>query len=201
MKMGSKTVTGNLADNPSWQEANGNKFLTMRLLETQRVQNRETRKWEDGETTRFDVAIRDARMAENIMLSAGKGDRLTITGQYDVAPFVDSKGAPGMNHRIYASEVAASMKLNPVHVPERQKSVQQSPEVDPWGPQHDQATPARPAQQQENRQFASSGEGDSPSPVQRTAEARAFGSRMNDRFQHQGPPPAANAPSSSGPSI
>ncbi|MGO2069222.1 single-stranded DNA-binding protein [Glutamicibacter arilaitensis] len=194
MRMGPKTVTGNLADNPVWQEANGNKFLTMCLLETQRVQNRETRQWEDGETTRYDVAVRDLRMAENIMQSAGKGDRLTVSGQYDLAPYVDSKGEAGMNHRIYASEVAASMKFNPVQVPERQKSVQQSPDVDQWTPHQGQNAPAQAPQQS-----APAHGGNAPSQVSRSGEAQAFGARMTDHFRHQGPPPV-NPSSTSGPS-
>lgn len=202
MNLGSKTVTGNLATDPIWRETANGRLLALRLLETQRVMNRETRKWEDGETTRFDVAITDERMANNIMLSARKGDRLAVTGSYDVQPYVDSKGTAGMNHRIFANDVAASMKFSAVHIPEREKSAD-APGVDPWGPQQTQAGPQqaeKPQQVAQNAGYAPVAEGGSPSPVQRTSEAQAFGSRMTERFAQQGPPPV-NSPSAGGPSF
>lgn len=195
MNMGSKTVTGNLATDPLWRDTANGRLLALRLLETQRVFNKENRKWEDGETTRFDVAITDERMAKNVMASAGKGDRLTVTGSYDVQPFVSSEGEAGMNHRIFANDVAASMKFTEVQVPERQKPAAEHG-VDPWGPQATQEQPQQAAQGNGVQGAAGSG---SVSPVRRSDDAKQFSSRMTERFSQQGPPPV-HSPSAGGPS-
>lgn len=203
MNLGSKTVTGNLATDPVWRDTPNGRLLALRLLETERRFNRETRNWEDGETTRFDVAITDERMAKNVMASAATGDRLTVTGSYDIQPYVDSKGQAGMNHRIFANEVAASMKFTPVKMPEREKTVE-TPGVDPWGPQKTQDAPQQAPNAQQsapaNDGYARIADGGAPSPVQRTEEAKNFGARMTERFAQQGPPPV-HSPSSGGPSL
>ncbi|MBF6671162.1 single-stranded DNA-binding protein [Glutamicibacter sp. FBE19] len=203
MNMGSKTVTGNLANDPLWRDTANGRLLALRLLETQRVFNRESRNWEDGETTRFDVAITDERMAKNVMASAGKGDRLTVTGSYDVQSYVGSEGEAGLNHRIFANDVAASMKFTEVQVPERQKSAA-APGVDPWGPQATQEQPQQAAQEQPQQVAQANGvqgaaESGHVSPARRSDEAKQFGSRMTERFSQQGPPPV-HSPSAGGPS-
>lgn len=195
MNLGSKTVTGNLATDPLWRDTANGRILALRLLETQRVMNRETRKWEDGETTRFDVAITDERMAKNVMASASKGDRLTVTGSYDIQPYVDTKGEAGMNHRIFAKDVAASMKFTEIQVPERQKSAA-APDVDPWGPQ---ATQEQSQQAVQSNNVSAATEPGSVSPARRSDEAKQFGSRMAQRFSQDGPPPVHSS-SAGGPS-
>lgn len=207
MKMGPKTVTGNLAEDPVWRggQNGGDQFLTLRLLETPRVQNRETKEWEDGELVPYDVAVREQRMAQHVANSAHKGDRLTVSGEYQVEPYLTRDSKANMRHRIYAQEVAASLKFTDVQVPERQAKRSRDPQVDHsvQGPQQPQQAPSHTT----SSAPAAHGGGGFPSPAQTQQPQEAsqapagdnqWGRTMVDRFQHQ--PPATPGADYSGPS-
>ncbi|MGP4991737.1 single-stranded DNA-binding protein [Glutamicibacter ardleyensis] len=205
MKMGPKTVTGNLAEDPVWRAGvnGGDQFLTLRLLETPRVQNRETREWEDGEMVAYDVAVREQRMAQHVASSAHKGDRLTVSGIYQVDPFVTSSGQPGMNHRIYAQEVAASLRFTDVQLPNRKLERSRNPQVENTvkAPEQSQQAPMpagsptpataggggfpQPAQAQQPQQSSQGPSGDNQ-----------WGRMMAEQFQHQ--PPATSSAGNQG---
>lgn len=200
MRVGQTTVTGNLAEDPVLRvNRNSNEqFLTMRLLETARVRNRETNKWEDGETTSYDVAVRDQRMADHIMKSVAKGDRLTVTGNHDVSPYVTASGEAGLNHKLYATDVAASMKFSDVTIADRRVSKETTRDVgmDPWGPRKDspeqQASPASSAPQQSG--FPAAAPSSNQPPQQKNAEE--FGRQTAEMFRNN----ELNTPAYGGPS-
>lgn len=110
IKLGEKSVTGNLADHPHKATTNNGRELTvMRVLENQRVYDREQQQWVDGETTGYDVAIGNERLAENAVQGLQKGDRVTVRGDYQVGSYTNRDGASGLNHRLWARDVSASM--------------------------------------------------------------------------------------------
>lgn len=111
IKLGDKTVTGNLAADPQVVVTqDGKRLTTLRVLENQRVFSREQQQWVDGETTGYDVAIGHARLADNALKGLHKGDRVTVRGEYQVSPYVNrSTGEAGLNHRVSARDVSVSM--------------------------------------------------------------------------------------------
>lgn len=181
MKMGAKTVTGNLAADPEWRvnPQTNDRFLTMRLLETARVQNRESRQWEDGETIGYSIAVRDERMAQHIANSAVKGDRLTATGSYQVDPYVSKDGTAMMNHRIYANDVAMSLKFTDANLPGREADVAKSMSAEQVAPAHEHAVHHVPS----NSAFPAPA---TPNPKAGDAPPRDsenWGRMMADKFQ------------------
>lgn len=111
IKMGDTTVTGNLADDPrDITTPDGRTFTAMRILENQRMFDREQQQWVDDETVGYDVAIQNERLRQHAMHGLSKGDRVTVRGNYDISPYVNKNtGEAGMNHRIGAREVSVSM--------------------------------------------------------------------------------------------
>lgn len=128
MKIGEKTITGYLANDPREVTSREGKALTaLRVLENQRVFDREHQKWVDGEAVGYDVAIVQDRLRENALAGLSKGDRVTVRGNYEVSPYVNQRtGEAGLNHRIGAREVSVSMfddRFDPSVVAERDASV------------------------------------------------------------------------------
>lgn len=128
MKMGEKTITGHLANDPREVTTREGKPLTaLRVLENQRVFDRERQKWVDGEAVGYDVAIVQDRLRDNALAGLSKGDRVTVRGNYEVSPYVNQRtGEAGLNHRIGAREVSVSMfddRFDPSVAAERDASV------------------------------------------------------------------------------
>ncbi|WP_413543329.1 single-stranded DNA-binding protein [Citricoccus nitrophenolicus] len=115
--MGKKTVQGNLTGDPRHvRSKSGQELVVMTVAENGRRFNEESREWEDTDPTFYDVAMDRSQLRENVLSSLHKGDRVTVTGNYQVGAYSTSTGEPGLNHRIWAEDVAASMQYNPVTV-------------------------------------------------------------------------------------
>lgn len=203
MKIGPKTVSGNLASDPVWRDGvnGGDKFLTMRLLDTPRVMNRETKQWGDGDTVAYDVAVREQRMAQHIANSVRSGDRLTVSGTYHVDPYMTRDSKAEIGHRLYAQDVSVSLKFTDVQIQDRKfdRSRDQQVERDVQGPDQNQQSPApSPSTAPTN------GAGGFPPPAQAQTAAQApaaansWGQSMADRFQDQ--PPTGSVAHYQGPS-
>lgn len=81
----------------------------------------------------LDVAVDNARIGNNVEQSLSQGDHVRVTGNYSVEPFVTRDGEPGMNRRIWAHDVAPSLRFNAVEVvPDRDLEVEQ--DVEKRGP-------------------------------------------------------------------
>lgn len=132
--VGKKTVQGNLTGDPrKIQTKAGQDLVVITVAENGRRFNEDSRAWEDTEAKFYDVAVERAQLRENVAASLRKGDRVTVTGDYRVGAYATSTGQPGLNHRIWAEDVAASMQFNPVVVLPREPhrdgaSVASSPE-------------------------------------------------------------------------
>ncbi|REE02305.1 single-stranded DNA-binding protein [Citricoccus muralis] len=115
--VGKKTVQGNLTGDPRQvQTKAGQDLVVFKMAENHRRFNEDSRKWEDTDPTFYDVAVDRPRFGENVLASLHKGDRVTVSGNYQVGAYSTSTGEPGLNHRIWAEDVAASMQYNPVTV-------------------------------------------------------------------------------------
>lgn len=115
-KLGKHTVTGNLVADPARRETNAGVLTTMRIAENQRAYDREAAEWKDGDTVYYDVAVKNARLGENVTGSVSKGDRIAVSGNYESVPFVTNEGEAGLGHRIWADEVSASLDYATVAV-------------------------------------------------------------------------------------
>lgn len=81
-----------------------------RLVENQRVYDRQQQEWVDGEPVGYDVAIRQERLGRHALNALHRGDRVTVSGVYQVSPYVHKRtGEPGLNRRIAACDVSISM--------------------------------------------------------------------------------------------
>lgn len=99
MKMGDRTVTGNLADDPREVSARDGRTF-----------DREQQQWVDGEAVGYDVAIQNDRLRQHALHGLSKGDRVTVRGTYEVSSYVNkNSGEAGLNHRIGARDVSVSM--------------------------------------------------------------------------------------------
>jgi single-strand DNA-binding protein len=132
--VGKKTVHGNLTGDPRQMRTKaGQDLVVMTVAENGRRFNENSRTWEDTEAKFYDVAVDRPQLRENVLACLHKGDRVTVTGDYKVGAYSTSTGKPGLNHRIWAEDVAASMQFNPVAVLPREPhrdgaSVASSPE-------------------------------------------------------------------------
>ena len=107
------TVTGNLTADPVTRKVGESELVTFRLADTPRIFDREAKAWKDGETVYYDVAVRNAKLGGNVQGSLHKGNRATVTGNYEAVANVtkDQKPKPVLNHRIWAEDVSASLEF------------------------------------------------------------------------------------------
>lgn len=115
-RLGKHTATGNLVDDPVQRAVASGKLTTFRLADTPRVFDRSASEWKDGETVFYDVAVKNARFGDNVMASLAKGNRVTVAGNYEPVPYVAKDGSPGLNHRIWADDVSASLEFASVRI-------------------------------------------------------------------------------------
>jgi len=111
IKIGDRTVTGNLAEDPrEITTPDGRTFTAMRIVENRRTFDRDQQQWVDGETVGYDVAIQNEGLRQRALHGLSKGDRVTVRGNCEVSPYVNKNtGEAGMNHRLGAREVSVSM--------------------------------------------------------------------------------------------
>ncbi|MGW9550886.1 single-stranded DNA-binding protein [Citricoccus zhacaiensis] len=121
--MGKKTVQGNLTGDPRQvQTKAGQKLVVFKMAENHRKYDEADQQWKDAEPTFYDVAVDRERLAANVLNSVHKGDRVTVAGNYQVDAYATSTGEPGLNHRIWAEDVAASLQHNQVEIIPRDRS-------------------------------------------------------------------------------
>ena len=114
-----KTIQGNLVEDPKQIQTQNGPMVVMTVAEQGQRFDRESRQYVDMDPTYYDVGISREKLGQNVMASVGKGDRVSVTGNYAVEPYVSKAGEPGLNHRIWAEDVGASMQFNEVQVAPR----------------------------------------------------------------------------------
>lgn len=146
-----KTVTGYVATDPKTVDTQRGQLVAFRLAEPQQVFDREAGQYKDVDPIYYDVAVGREQLGKNVLASVEQGQRLSVTGRYSVEPYVNRDGEAGLNNRIWAEDVSASMQHNTVQVrpgvqvggPEREAGLdRQSPEALASNPTWN--TPAQP---------------------------------------------------------
>lgn len=117
-RLGKQTVTGNLVADPVKRPVDSQSgfITTFRLAENHRVFDKAAQEWTAGEPTYYDVAVKAAKLGDNIRASVGEGHRVTVTGNYEPVPYITKNGEAGLNNRIWADEVSASLAYASVEV-------------------------------------------------------------------------------------
>lgn len=114
-----KTIQGNLVDDPKQIPTQNGPMVVMTVAEQNQRFDRDSQQYVDMDPTYYDVGISREKLGQNVLASVHKGDRVSVTGNYAVEPYVSKKGEPGLNHRIWAEDVSASMQFNQVQVAPR----------------------------------------------------------------------------------
>ena len=111
-----KTVTGYVATEPKTVDTQRGQLVAFRLAEPQQVFDREVGRYRDVDPIYYDVAVGREQLGKNVLASVEQGQRLSVTGRYSVEPYVNRGGEAGLNNRIWAEDVSASMQHNTVEV-------------------------------------------------------------------------------------
>ena len=114
-----KTIQGNLVEDPKQIQTQNGPMVVMTVAEQNQRFDRESQQYVDMDPTYYDVGISREKLGQNVLASVHKGDRVSVTGNYAVEPYVSKKGEPGLNHRIWAEDVGASMQFDQVQVAPR----------------------------------------------------------------------------------
>ena len=143
-----KTIQGNLVDDPKQIQTQNGPMVVMTVAEQNQRFDREAGAWVDKDPTFYDVGISREKLGQNVLASVHKGDRVSVTGNYAVEPYVSKAGGPGLNHRIWAEDVGASMQFNEVQVAQRPERTA-GREADGWGVQGQEASASGLSQQEQ----------------------------------------------------
>jgi len=104
------TVSGNLAADPELRYTpNGKAVVSLRLADTPRRLNPQTKEFEDGTTLWLKVTAWDA-LAENTAASLVKGSRVVVTGTLVQENYKTKEGADASSIKINADEISPSLK-------------------------------------------------------------------------------------------
>src|SRR5699024_1656034 len=98
-QMRDMSVTGNLADDPQLRQGrDGSSFVTMRVMENQRMLDSGQKQWVGGGAVGCDGAGGNERLARHSLQHLAKGDRIRVRGDVQVSPYVyPESGEPGWN--------------------------------------------------------------------------------------------------------
>ena len=116
-KIDQMKVSGTLVDDPQRITTGaGQDLVVMKVAENKRVFDRQANEWTDGEPNFYEVAVdaqarRLGNLADNVVSSLHKGDRVSVEGAYTATPYQAKDGSLGVNHRIWADEVAPSLRF------------------------------------------------------------------------------------------
>lgn len=140
------TITGNLTDDPKQHRfENGDMVVNFSVAHTVRRFNRDTQAYEDGDTSYYRVkAFR--KLAENILASFRKGQRVIVLGTLAERKFTDSDGNARTIFEVTAQEVGASVLFRSTATAQ---AAQQPPLVGAAAAQSEQQVAVAPQQPQQ----------------------------------------------------
>jgi single-strand DNA-binding protein len=106
---GPGSVAGNVTKDPDLRYTpQGRAVTTVRVAASSRVRNDRTGEWEDGPTEYFDVTAW-GQLAENIIESLQKGDRIVAEGRWVANSWVDNDGVEHERITLTARDLGPSM--------------------------------------------------------------------------------------------
>lgn len=126
-KIKNHRVTGNLTADPrEVPRSSGAPMVVFEVAENHRRLDRETNQWVDAGVTYYDVAITKEGLGQNVLASMRQGNRVTVEGTYRSEPYVTAEGEVGLNHKLLANDISASLMFNQVRMGPSIAEVQQT---------------------------------------------------------------------------
>ena len=122
-------IIGNLARDPEFQTVNGKQIARISIGVTPRV--KKGGNWQDAPTLWYRVTVWDTSVAEHVLNSLHKGDRV---GAYGLVTSDEYQGKTSMN--VSADIVFVPLDRNDVTIIPRQQGAARQPQSrqsDPWG--------------------------------------------------------------------
>lgn len=98
-----------VADPELRMSGKGNQWLSLRVVSSPRLQNRDTGEWYDGEPFWVNC-IAYQSMAENIANTVSKGMRVIVYGKLTVNAYTDKQGQPRTSYDITVEEFGPSLR-------------------------------------------------------------------------------------------
>lgn len=116
-------VKGNLVADPeqrvSGTHGSGRTFTSFAIIETERLRDRDSGEWSDGQSRRWDITA-NGPLGENIVASLRKGDAVLVIGDGRIEQ-TERDGQVYQNFRILADEVCPTLTFQQVSGIERVK--------------------------------------------------------------------------------
>lgn len=136
------TLTGVVASDPDFNNANGSARLTFRLASTQRRLNKQTNEWEDVNTNWYSVTAWK-RLAENAGTSLAKGDRVIVSGRLTIREYDRKDGSKGTSVDINAETLGHDLFWGTTRYTKAGSSSSAAPSGNEWtAPASEWAAPA-----------------------------------------------------------
>jgi single-strand DNA-binding protein len=110
------TVSGNLTSAPKTGESkSGARWARLRVASTARVFDRAESSWRDGDTVFLDV-ICWRRLADNVMVTLQRGDRVLASGRLRQRSYQDAQGTKHIVVELEADSVGPDLARNPARL-------------------------------------------------------------------------------------
>ncbi|MBK0420379.1 single-stranded DNA-binding protein [Leucobacter sp. CSA1] len=104
------TVVGNLVADPEPRiSQSGNSWCTFRIASTPRVQNRQTKDWEDGEPLWLGCRV-FGEYADHVAQSLTKGMRVIVQGRLTQRSYTDNQGQQRTSLDLEVEEVGPTLR-------------------------------------------------------------------------------------------
>lgn len=125
------TMSGNLTSEPkSGASRTGDAWARIRVASTSRLFDRAENQWRDGATVFMDV-ICWRRLAENVVLTLEKGDRVVVAGKLRQGSYDDQQGVRHTTYEVEADSVGPDLSKSAANVVRRSPAVSEAPTPDP----------------------------------------------------------------------
>ncbi len=125
------TLSGNLTSAPkSGATRAGDTWARIRVASTSRMFDRSDNQWRDGATVFMDV-ICWRRLADNVVLSLEKGDRVVVVGKLRQGSYDDQQGVRHTSYEVEADSVGPDLSKSAANVIRRLATVTDAPTPDP----------------------------------------------------------------------
>lgn len=119
--VGEGSVSGNVTREPTLRfTPDGRAVCTLRVAETERVKDQASGQWTDGETEFYDV-IAWGDMAQNLVDSLEKGDRICASGKWQKQTWADDSGEPRSKIVLIARDCGPSCLFRQVMIDRSKK--------------------------------------------------------------------------------
>jgi single-strand DNA-binding protein len=110
------TVSGNLTSAPKAGESrSGARWARLRVASTARVFDRTESSWRDGDTVFLDVVCW-RRLAENVIATLQRGDRVLASGRLRQRSYQDAQGTKHIQVELEADSVGPDLARNPARL-------------------------------------------------------------------------------------